>query len=126
MASAKPFFPGLTTSPGTIFHRKDWLEKKQFLFAVTPDADLVDLLNSASHFLDIVRDLIYEAALEQVPLKDKQAWLVLHMRQSAKAVIDSLWTAVEEAAEREKQEGMKSARTGAATPAGRDTLVGTK
>ena len=125
MASAKPLSPSLTTSPNTRFHSTGWVEKNQDLFTVTAGVDLVDALSSASDFLDTIRDPIYDAAMGQMPLKDNQAWLVLHTLESAKAVIDSLWVAAEEAAEREKQ-GEKSALTGAATPAGQDTLVGTK
>ncbi|MCY1360809.1 hypothetical protein D9M69_474540 [compost metagenome] len=70
------------------------MDKKQFLFTVTPGVDLVDALNSVSDFLDMCHDPIYEAAMGNRPLADNEAWLVVHALNSAKAVVDSLkWAA---------------------------------
>jgi hypothetical protein len=89
--------PTIKTAAGTNFHGSGQVGKRQSLFTVTPGVDLADALNSASDLLDTMRGAIYTAAMGEQPLQDNHAWLVLHTLDSAKAVIDSLWKAAEEA-----------------------------
>ncbi len=87
----------IKTVPRHTFHSTGDVSKKQNLFSVMSDVPLLDALNSASDMLDSLHDPIYAAALGEQPLKGSHAWLVLHALNSAKAVIDSLWQAVEHA-----------------------------
>ena len=89
--------PTIKTVTGTSFHNSGTVDKKQLLFSVAPGVDLAFALNSVSDLLDTMREPIYAAAMGEQPLKDNPAWLVIHTLDSAKAVIDSLWRAAEEA-----------------------------
>lgn len=64
--------------------------KNQDLFQVAAGVDLADALNEAACLLDMVSGPIFNAGMGEEPLKDSQAWLVLHALESAKAVIESL------------------------------------
>lgn len=89
--------PTIKTAPLHTFHDSGDVSKKQKLFTVTPDIPLRDALNSVSDLLDLMRDPIYAAAMGEQALEDNHAFLVLHALESAKAVIDSLWSAAEDA-----------------------------
>ncbi len=89
--------PTIKTAAGVNFHDSGQAVKQQSLFTVTPGVGLADALNSASDLLSTLRDPIYAAAMDQQPLEGNHAWLVLHTLESAKAVIDSLWEAAEDA-----------------------------
>ena len=86
----------LKTKRGTQFVSCGDVMKKQNLFEVADGADLGDALTMASNFLDMVHDPIFNGAVGVEPLKDNPAFLVLHAIESAKAVIDSLVSAVED------------------------------
>lgn len=86
----------IKTKRGSQFVSCGDVRKKQNLFEVADGADLGDALIMASNFLDMVRDPIFSAAMGQEPLADNQAFLVLHAIESAKAVLDSLTSAVED------------------------------
>ena len=87
----------IKTKRGSQFVSCGDVTKKQNLFEVADGADLGDALIMASNFLDMVRDPIFSAAMGQEPLADNPAFLVLHAIESAKAVIDSLVAATEDA-----------------------------
>lgn len=89
--------PTIKTAAGFDFHDSGQAVKQQSLFTVKPGVSLADALNSASDLLSTLHDPIYAAAMGQQPLEDNTAWLVLHTLESAKAVIDSLHEAAEEA-----------------------------
>lgn len=86
----------IKTKRGSQFVSCGDVKKKQNLFEVADGADLSDALIMASNFMDMVRDPIFNAAMGLEPLADNQAFLVLHAIESAKAVIDSLTSAVED------------------------------
>ncbi len=92
--SSKQF--AIKTKRGSQFVSCGNVTKKQNLFEVADGADLSDALIMASNFMDMVRDPIFNAAMGLEPLADNQAFLVLHAIESAKAVIDSLTSAVED------------------------------
>lgn len=81
------------------------VSKNQLLFSVAPGVDMADALNSASDLLDAVCDPIFAAGMEEEPLKGNSAWLVLHAIESAKAVIDALHDAAEDAATAARKDG---------------------
>lgn len=89
--------PTIKTAAGFDFHGSGQAVKQQSLFTVKPGVSLADALNSVSDLLSTLRDPIYAAAMGEQPLQDNPAWLVLHTLESAKAVIDSLHEAAEEA-----------------------------
>jgi hypothetical protein len=89
--------PTIKTAPRHTFHTSGDASKKQKLFTVTPDIPLVDALNSVSDMLDMMHEPIFAAAMGEQALEHNQAWLVLHTLESAKAVIDSLWAAADDA-----------------------------
>lgn len=89
--------PTIKTAVGFDFHWSGQAVKQQFLFTVKPGVSLADALDSVSDLLSTLRDSIYAAAMGEQPLQDNPAWLALHTLESAKAVIDSLHEAAEEA-----------------------------
>lgn len=86
----------IKTKRGTQFVSCGDAMKKQNLFEVADGADLGDALTMVSNFLDMVHDPIFNGAAGVEPLRDNPAYLVLHAIESAKAVIDSLISAIED------------------------------
>jgi|LFRM01.2.fsa_nt_gb hypothetical protein len=86
----------IKTKRGSQFVSCGDVTKKQNLFEVADGADLGDALIMASNFLDMVRDPVFNGAMGIEPLRDNPAFLVLHAIESAKAIIDSLVSAVED------------------------------
>lgn len=84
------------TQAGHNFKSTGLASKHQWLFTVNPNIPAIDALQSASDLLSTMQDLIYAAAMGE-PLKDNEAWLVLHTLESAKAVVDSVANGLEEA-----------------------------
>lgn len=93
------------------FRRCGHASKDQHLFQVVTGVDLADALREVYGLLDMVQGPIFEAGMENEPLKGNPAWLVLHALESAQAVVESLvessvlvkWAA-EEAEKAAKQE----------------------
>lgn len=87
----------IKTAPGYTFHGTGMVDKHQSLFSVVEGIPMFDALTSASDMLSTVDDAIYSAAMHEQPLEGNNAWLVRHTLQSARAVIDSLIAALEDA-----------------------------
>ena len=86
----------IKTKSGTQFVSCGAASKSKHLFEVADGANLCDALIMASNFLDMGHDPIFNGAMGIEPLRDNPAFLVLHAIESAKAVIDSLVSAVED------------------------------
>ena len=98
----------IQTRKGHDFHGTGDASKRQQLFSVLPDIPLLDALNSVSVLLSSVETEIYEAAMDERPLHGNTAWMVHNTLEAAKAVVDSLISAAEDAElakARESEEG---------------------
>lgn len=87
----------IRTAGQPAFFSSGHVDKDQLLFTVNHGVDLADALASASDLLSMIEEPIFDAGMGHTPLDGNGAWCVLHVLRSAKAVIDSLVLAAEEA-----------------------------
>lgn len=87
----------IKTAPGITFHGTGWVDKRQYLFSVSPNIPALDALGSASCLLSTALDPIRSAASGGEALEGNAAWLTAHALESVQAVIESLIAALESA-----------------------------
>jgi hypothetical protein len=66
--------------------------KKLKIFSVNGKIEAEHALEKASNLLEMLVMSLDDAAMEVTKLEGQHAWLTLHAAESAKAIIDSLWS----------------------------------
>ena len=77
------------------FCRAGPAQEKLSMFKVVEGIDAEHALEKASSLMEVVMLSIDDAAMGVTELKGQHAWLVLHAVESAKAIIDALWTTLD-------------------------------
>lgn len=65
------------------------------MFKVSANIGAENALEKASNLLEVVLLSIEDAAMNEVKLEGHRAWATHHAAESAKAIIDSLWSTLQ-------------------------------
>ncbi|MBD1551005.1 DUF3077 domain-containing protein [Pseudomonas typographi] len=71
------------------------VDKRLNLFKVTDGIDAEQALEKVSALLKVIAGSIEDAAMGTIEFDGQHAWLALHAAESAKAIIDALWYALQ-------------------------------
>lgn len=74
------------------FARCGDVSKKQHIFSVNAGVGAEDALQACSNLLEVVMGSVMDACMGERELTGGQVWLVHHSIESAKAIVDALWT----------------------------------